>query len=261
MKNYTIRLFALMLTFGVFITSCDIDLTAPEIDSETTEDNALSERAVSDIFGMVNTGISTDKSGVSCGDYDFNFMTNTLTITFPAEGCEGADGVTRSGEIHAQFAGTWQMASSSVEITFVNYKRDGKTISGTINVQYASGGDQPAFLMTATNMSLTFTDGKSTTWESSNTYTWIEGVTTLFDHSDDVYSVTGTTTGTARNGNEFSRVATDLVSSPTCKWFTSGNIILTITNDDKTSVYNMTFKEPCGTVTILHKGISVTRTF
>ena len=172
----------------------------------------------------------------------------------------GKDGVTRSGVIHAQFTGTWRQTNSSVKITFVNYKRDGNTLSGTINVAYTTGGNIPEFTMLATDMSLTFASGEKTTWESSNTYKWLEGINTPLDKSDDAYSITGATTGTARNGNEFSRISTGLVTSPDCKWFTEGTLKLTITGD-KTDIYNLTFSEPCGTVSILYNGITIKRNF
>ncbi len=259
MKNYMFRIFAILLTFGVFVTSCDVNLTDPEVDSETTEDNALGERAVGDVFGMVNTGTGK-AAALACGDFNYDLANKTLVITFPTEGCLGDDGVTRAGVIMAQYTGFWGEAGSSVQITFVNYTRDGVALSGTIVVDYVSVGTTPVFNLTATNMSLTFTDG-TTTWESSNTYTWVEGATTPLVKTDDAYSITGTTSGTARNGKEFRRVATNLVTAPDCKWFTSGNLVLTITDGDKTDVYDMTFKTPCGTVTIVYNGISITRTF
>jgi len=258
MKNNIYKIFALMITFGVLFISCD-GLTTPDVDDESIQDNALGERAVGDVFGMVNTGTGSGKATGDCGDFDYNPLTKLLTITFDGSTCN--DGVVRSGVISAQFAGTWMLPSSTVEITFQNYKRDGKTLSGTINVNYVSGGAQPVFTLTATNMKLEFSDGKQLIWESSNTYTWIEGAATLLDRSDDSYSISGTTTGTARNGKEFSRVATDLVTSPTCKWFVSGNLLLTITDGDKEDVYNMTFSTPCGTVTIVYNGLSFTRNF
>jgi len=261
MKTNLLKIFVFLFTFGLLLTSCDVDLSNPEVDDETVLDNALGERAVGDVFGMVNAGATSVKANGSCGDFSFNGIDNTLTITFPADGCEGADGVTRSGVIHAQYIGTWLQVGSSVEITFNNYKQDGKELSGTITVLFTSGGTQPVFNMTASNMSLTYSDGGQITWGSSNTYTWTAGVLTPFDRSDDSYTISGVTEGVARNGNEYRRVATELVKSPTCKWFTAGNILLTVTEGTKSSIYDITFKEPCGTVTIVFNGISFTRTF
>lgn len=261
MKTNLFKIFALLFSLGLFLTACETDLSSPNVDDETVQDNALGERAVGDVFGMVNTGATSGKSSATCGDFNFNPIDNTLTITFPADGCTGRDGVTRSGIIRAQYTGIWMDVGSSVVITFDGYKRDGKELNGTITVNFTTGGTEPVFTMTASNMSLTFSDGAEVTWGSSNTYTWLAGVTTLLDRSDDSYSITGVTEGVARNGNEYRRVSTDLVTSPDCKWFTSGNILLTVTKDGKDDIYNMTFKEPCGTVTIVYNGITFTRTF
>ena len=261
MKTNLLKIFALLFTFGLLLTSCDVDLSTPEVDDETVQDNALGERAVGDVFGMVNTNATSGKSSATCGDFSFNGVDNTLTITFPAGGCTGEDGVTRSGIIRAQYTGAWLQIGSSVEITFDGYKRDGKELNGTIIVTFTSGGAQPVFGMTASNMSLTFSDGAQVTWGSSNSYTWTAGALTPFDNSDDSYTISGVTEGVARNGNEYRRVSTNLVTAPDCKWFTSGEILLTVTNGDKDDVYKMTFTEPCGTVTIVYNGISFTKTF
>jgi hypothetical protein len=261
MKTILLKIFAFLFTFGLLLTSCDVDLSSPKVDDETVLDNTLGERVVGDVFGMVNAGATSVKANESCGDFSFNGVDNTLTITFPDGGCEGADGITRSGVIHAQYNGTWLQVGSSVEISFDNYKQNEKELSGTITVLFSSGGTQPVFNMTASNMSLTYSDGGQITWESSNTYTWTAGVLTLFDRSDDFYTISGVTEGVARNGNEYTRVVTDLVKSPGCKWFTSGNILLTITEDTTNSIYDITFIEPCGTVTIRYNGISFTRIF
>lgn len=260
MKTKLLKIFTLMIAFGVLFTSCDTDLSTPDVDDESLQDGALGERAVGDVFGMVNTGPGSGKAAGDCGIFTFDIGSRILTITFPNEGCTGNDGVIRSGVINAAFSGTWLEPGSSVEITFVNYKRDGKTLSGTITVVYTSGGEQPVFTLTAINMSLTFPDSKQITWESSNTFTWLVGATTP-DKMDDVYSISGATEGTARNGKEFKRVATELVTSATCRWFTSGNLVLTIYDGDNEDIYNMTFSEPCGTVTIIYNGITITRNF
>ena len=268
MKTNLLKIFALLFTFGLFLTSCDPDLTTPEVDDETLQDNALGERAVGDVFGMVNTGSANGKLTGSCPDYAWYPDGDSLIITFPEGGCTSNDGVTRSGVIKAYYTlvggSSWHDAEvgSYVDIVFDNYKDDGGVLNGNIKIAYTSaGGGQPEFTMTATNMSRT-SGGKSITWGSSNTYKWLEGSGTPLDRTDDVYLISGVTEGVARNGKNFTRVATKLKTSPDCKWFVSGTIVLTITDGDKDDIYTVKFTEGnCGEVTIVHKGLSITKVF
>jgi len=254
MKKKLLKVFALMFFLGLFVTSCEIDLS-PEIDEETAQDNAIGERAVGDVFGAVNSGTSNDgkKTG---GCPDITYVANNMTIDF-GESCVGVDGVTRSGKIKAEFNGTWAVGAI-VTITFENYIKDGEELTGTIEASFSKLTPFPEFTVTATNMELTFADGQTLTWESSNTMTWKAGMLTWGNKDDDVWELSGTTTGTARNGKEFSREATDLLTSPTCKWFVGGTLELTIGTTD---TYLLTFSETCGEVEIKYNGITVTRNF
>ncbi|MBN1251553.1 MAG: hypothetical protein JXR51_07515 [Bacteroidales bacterium] len=254
MKTNLLKLFMMLFAIGLFVTSCEnVDLTEPEVDEETMQDNALSERAVGDVFGYANSG-TDGKKLEGCPNITWDMTTpNLMKIDF-GTGCTDG-GSLRSGVIWAQFSSDSWLPSASTLITFDGYTVDGNTLDGTVSVSYTGTLLNPEFTVIASNMVLTFEDTKTMTWTSSNTFTMEEGFITISDRSDDVWIISGTSSGTARNGKSFTRTASGLTTSTDCKWFVAGTTSLTIGED----VYEMTYSEPCGTVEIIFNGITFTK--
>jgi hypothetical protein len=257
MKKNVYKIFALIIAMGLFITACDnVDVTEDtQLDAEATNDAALTAAAITDAFAVVN-GIasSTTKATLTCGTYVFE--SNTMTITYPEEGCTEDNGLTKSGVVTAVLSGSWGVGAT-VTITFDGYTVNDKALTGTITVSYEGADPYPTFDLTASSMSLTFEGGKSITWNSEKTFTWMDGYATLADKSDDQWEIDGTASGVTRGEENFTRVETDLLTSPTCKWFVDGTIDLTVGDN----TYNMAFGPSCGAVTFTYKGITIQRTF
>ncbi len=78
--------------------------------------------------------------------------------------------------------------------------------------------------------------GGNLNWNSTRSITWIEGDTTA-DPMDDVYEITGTTTGTNRRGDTFSStITTPLRVATSCPWIESGVITITSMNGNTRSI-------------------------
>lgn len=258
MKKNILKISVFFWVLIIVFSSCESDEVSVNPDNESIQESAMTESAVNDVVGLVNSGTSLKSmSATACGDFVFDQTTNSLTISFPQSGCTGEDGVSRSGVIHAQFTGTWQEVGSTVVVTFDGYKRDGIELSGTLTMSFTATGTLPAFTVTSANMSLSFEDGSTITWTGSTTYTY-SGLNTPLDLADDYFEIDGATSGTTKEGKSFAQVATGLQTSTSCKWFVSGNLKITITDGDKTGVYDLTFKEPCGTVDGTYNGIPFT---
>jgi hypothetical protein len=258
MKKNILRITAFLLILIIVFPSCESDEASVNPDNKSIQESTMTESAVNDVVALVNSGASLKSmDATTCGDFVFDQASNSLTISFPQNGCTGEDGVTRSGVIHAQFTGTWQEVGSTVVVTFDGYKRDGIELSGTITMNFTAGGALPAFTVTSANMSLTFEDGSTITWTGSTSYTY-NGLNTPLDLSDDYFEISGATGGTTKEGKSFAQVATNLQTSASCKWFVSGNLKITVADSSKTDVYDLTFKEPCGTVDVTYNGIPFT---
>jgi hypothetical protein len=255
MKKNIFKLIAFVITLGLFSFSCDkTNIDKPQVDLATSQDNILSEKAVSGVFDVVNSlpGLKSAQATSDCATYSWN--QKLLTITYPQAGCIGNDGNTRSGVIKAQFnsgfSGIWAV-NDNVTITFENYYVNGNKLTGIILATCAAIQPKKIFHLTSDNMVLTFTDTKTVSWNTNVYYTMLEGSGTA-TWTDDVWQIDGSHNGTGRNGKTFSRVATALTTSTTCKYFVSGNLAVTVNSTD---TYDIAFQSTCGSIIITYKEI------
>ena len=252
MKTNLLRLFIMLFALSLVVTSCEnVNLTDPEADKESVDDNALGERAVGDVFGFVNDGQSGKKlSSCPTKTWTGNPMIGwTMTLDFGEEGSAcTTGGVERTGKIIATFGGLKNWANGTpVAVTFENYVVDGDKVEGNIVVSMATVGE---FSIAATGMKITFDDGKTMTWTSTKTIK-ADGTNWIID---------GDASGTLRNGKTFVRKTEGLTKSPDCEWFVDGEVTLTIGSGEDVSIYSMDY-ESCGVVEITYNGISYTQNF
>lgn len=258
MKKFLINTFFIFFAATVIFTSCENDEVTVNPDKKSIQESTMTESAVNDVVGLVNSGSNNKNANEnSCGSFIFDAIDNSLIITFPETGCTGEDGITRSGTINVQYTGTWQESGAKAIITFNGYKRDGVELSGSITMSFTASETQASINITAANMILTFEDGSTISWTGSSTYTYY-GLNTPLDLTDDYFEINGASSGTTKEGKSFAMVASNLQTSASCKWFVSGNLKTTITDTDKTSVYDLSFKETCGTVDGTYNGIPFT---
>ncbi|MDF1546592.1 MAG: hypothetical protein P1P88_02145 [Bacteroidales bacterium] len=252
------KIFALLFSLGLFFVACDdVSLDQPEIDDEITQDNMAASKTVGDVFGAVNDGRNGGgKSAGSCPVVDYNFETWTLTLTYD-ETCPFSDGIVRTGVITAVFDNAEWVEGTKVTITFDNFTRNGNSISGTIQATNQGYDDMQNHIFKVESigdLTMTFSDSKTLTWNFVNYLTMTGGSNTI-DKADETWKSNGTSSGTARNGKTFTRVETDLLTSLDCSRFVGGTIKLTVGEDD---VYEMTFGPSCGDVNFKYKGINIT---
>ena len=139
----------------------------------------------------------------------------------------------RKGAIIATWSGRYRRQGTIITLVTHNYYVDGtrfdynKTV--TNNGKNAAGN--LTFSIHVSLAKITYSDGKTINWTSDRTREWIEGQNTLTP-LDDVYSITGSTEGTARNGNHFTATITSpLIFAVGCPWIKQG--IIDITPDGK----------------------------
>jgi hypothetical protein len=150
---------------------------------------------------------------------------NTLTLDF-GDGCKRPDGRTLKGKIIINQTAEIRTPGAVRTVTHENFYVDGVKVEGTRS--WTNNGKDAAgnwsYTKTATNMKLTFADGTSTTWNKTRTSVLIEGGGTK-THLDDVWSSTGTASGTNRQGNAFgATIVEPLIKKATCPWVSKGQI-------------------------------------
>lgn len=242
MKKNLFKIFALLFAMGLFVVACDdVNLTDTDVDTETATDAATASKVAGEISDFVDAGIATVKSASSCPGNTYTPSTKTLTVDF-GDGCVGGDGITRKGLITAVFTGSvmgWE-ANETATITFTDYYRNNQQLEGEIVITCTSL-DPLTFNVVASNMALNFTDGTSINWASNETIKLESS-----DEAGKSWRFNGGTVGTCttRNNVEFSRTSTDLLSSPTCRWFVDGVFEFSV-GENTTKI---TFLSECGKV-------------
>jgi hypothetical protein len=140
-----------------------------------------------------------------------------LTIDF-GTGCTGAYGRTRSGKMLIQYSGILGDSAANRTITFENYKVNGKSIEGTIEVRdiLKNGAGNLQATRKLTNLKVTFSNGKSVTINGSRTREWIAGAGDT-NPDNNKYRITGTLEGSTSTGRSFTQeITTPIVVDFAC---------------------------------------------
>jgi hypothetical protein len=93
----------------------------------------------------------------------------------------------------------------------------------------------------APDLTLTFIDSLSFSnyyWQSDKTFTFVEGGATPEDFSDDLFHITGTSSGKDVNGTAFSTAIDEPLGDYfNCRWIRTGITLLSIPGADVSSGY------------------------
>jgi hypothetical protein len=156
----------------------------------------------------------------------------TITIEFDATGngclCDDWDGKYRKGKIIASWSGKYRDAGTVITVATQDYYVNGNKheyAKSVTNNGFNTAGHL-TFSINVTQAKVTYTDGTFSQWVSTRTREWMEGEPTLTPY-DDVYSITGTASGTSRNGTPFTVTITNpLDVALSCKWIRKGTIVI-----------------------------------
>jgi hypothetical protein len=179
----------------------------------------------------------------SCATRTYDALTRTVTIDFGPTNCLCPDGRYRRGQIIVRFTTDVTTRRAGAIVTRNNYfVNDNQHTATRIFTDLGSGSfsvDVPqASIIRANN-------GGTHSWTANWTWTRTAGFGTPDTASDDVYSVTGSSTGQNRRGvNYTTTIQQPLIKRGDCyKYFVSG--VITIVNDrSKTLTLNY---DPSGT--------------
>ena len=201
----------------------------------------VAEEGASGNIETGNRAVDADLFHTSCAhiSLDLNAMPHVLTIDFGTADCLGRDGNYRRGQILVSWSGHYFGAGSSHTITFNNYYVNFNKIDGSIAV--ADSG-QNAMNHHVWNIIINGTVTVSPLYDSTGTSGTITFSASLikekiigqpFYSHDDVYLITGTSSGTTVDGVTFSSTIDS--SNPLRKEngfpnFTSGIVNLTWNN-------------------------------
>ena len=198
--------------------------------------------------------------GVELVPADMGTYPKKLTLDFGA-GCTDNHGIIRKGKIIINLTKLLWLANSKAIITFDNYFVNGIKVEGQLDVTTSAWGDaKKTYSYTVTNGKVTHTNGYTATYNGTRTVTQTEGVPTL-GLSDDVYSITGTSTLVDNLGTATITITKPLQRAYQCPWISAGEVSVTLNGHAGTINYG-TDLEVCdgkATLTIGDKTKEITQ--
>ncbi|HEY2727070.1 MAG TPA: hypothetical protein VGI61_07860, partial [Parafilimonas sp.] len=211
--------FILLLTCFLFtIYSCTKNNSSNNTDNETQSaaDNSFAESTNDDVT-TISTQSEDDGVTGSFGDSTYGYLLSPcanvsidnisnphrLIIDFGTANCLCLDGKYRRGKILVAYTGLYRDSGSTHTISFDNYYVNNYKVDGTqtvINNGLNIGGNITFSIQV--NSTITDTSGNTLTYTSERTREWVagEGTNGILGWHDDVYSITGTASGTAFDG-------------------------------------------------------------
>ncbi len=249
MKKNIILSLILIVSSIITLDSCK---KKTEVDSETQSvvDNAICEQQFMAIQPVVNdkgitengikkitacetfsilgalSGTTTPSANDTATDASGLYINGPVTfqINFGTIGCPGNDGTIKTGAINITTAKRWSAFNNMVTIDLLNYVVNGTTYSGQIKITKPN-----ALTITSEVINGHCTNG---TWNidyaGTKTLTQSAGQNTPNIEADDVFSITGSSSGKNRENRNFTTSITSaLIKKSSCKFITSGSLDLT----------------------------------
>jgi len=214
----------LFFAIGVILISCKKDEPIVNNDTKSVIDNIYADNSTELIFNVVNDyGIAllNEKipeidSGVIVTitpQYPLDLFPKTMIINY-GNGVSCSDGHLRKGKIITVFSNKWSFDSictnENAQITLNGYYCDNiqHVANIAVNIVGVTSGF-PEFSLQSSNSKLVFENGESTLWSTERTIQWIAGYQTLTDKNDDVFLITGNTTGINSDQKGYSSTVTE----------------------------------------------------
>ena len=250
MKTKKLFFSAIALTVAVSLTFTGCR-KKEEKDDDTSgaSDNALAESNFNDMGQISDEASKGGMSNYKIVDYD-GILSTCATLTFDTLNHIDADSVIvdfgptnclckdnryRRGKFYIMWtAGKhyWDSLASITQTTSPtdNYFVNDNQVKGTRNI--TNNGHNAAHHMNwsiSVNGTIIKANNQGTvTWTSNRNREWITGENTPLIWSDNVFSITGSASGTSANGTPFTGTITGaLIKQVTCHWFSGGTFDFT----------------------------------
>lgn len=237
----------LCCSLSIFIYSCtksNSSATGSDTDIQTSMDNSFAESTNNDVTTISaqseDDGLAGSLSDSAFGyllspcatlSFDSSSVPHKITIDFGTDNCQCYDGKLRRGKILVAYTGHYRDSASTQNISFDNYYVNNYKVDGTQTV--INNGHNAAGNLTfgiQANIVITDSTGKKLSYTSTRTREWVAGENTkgILGWKDDVYSITGTASGTSFNGVDFdAKITKPIIFALACRWIEAGTIDFT----------------------------------
>lgn len=203
---------------AVVLTSCKKD-EDEDNDTSISNDNALAEATFQDAGNIADEAatsgsLSNYKLGGNDGllsacatithDSLVNTDLDTVTVDFGSTNCTCADGRNRRGQVIVTYTGRYRDSLTTINIGFNNYFVNDNQVLGTktiVNNGHNAAGNL-VYTITVNGQIVKANNGGTITWNANKVREWTAGEGTLV-WNDDMYSITGSASGTGANGSSY----------------------------------------------------------
>lgn len=257
-----------IMTTGLLFSSCkkndDSSGTAGKTEFATmsAQSDAAAEMVFEDVFdntmgvsaevGIGGTGVfgrvavapgSTGRVEGVDSTACYSVVTKQLsTLRFPLQitidfggSCTARDGRTRKGKIIIVYTGHLAIPGNSASATFDGYSLDNVKVEGTHKLTNTGTTDKKSYTTQVINAKLSQANGNYVLWNSEKTVAQVEGGATLLIGLDDVYSITGQSSGSVQIDSKYfqwsTAITTPLTKKFSCRWISRGTLSLKKGND------------------------------
>lgn len=247
MNNLLKLSYLLGLGSVMILSACQNDDESSPVsdtDTEAANDNSFAEATFDDAGTMSDQAaddgaLSTYRipsegnllSSCATVTNDITVTPHILTIDFGPANCLCKDGKNRRGKIIVSYSGNYRDSASSHTISFSNYYVNNFKVTGSKTVtNQGHNANGHLYYSISVNGIINNTSGQTLTWNSNRTREWTTGELTfgLLGWLDDVYSITGSVSGTSFNGTSYTAVITSpLIVALDCKWINKGKFEFT----------------------------------
>jgi hypothetical protein len=243
------------LVAALFFTSCRKEKLQEVLDNLATSQDmsvaqTLLENEEDDIIG--------DEMGFRGGCVVKTFANaqgvypQVVTLDFGA-GCDNGNGHIRKGKLVINLTADPKTTGAIVTVNPTDFFVDDIRVEGTrtwTNLGKDAAGNR-SWKRVVTNGKLTFPNGKTGTFESTETVKQTAGAATAQNKSDDVYEITGSRSGINRNGKTYSATVTKaLVKKRDCEFIVSGTLEITKESTSRSLDYGNGDCDNQGTATL-----------
>jgi hypothetical protein len=244
LRSLAILSLGLILTTGIQSCKKDKDDTTLD-DIMDTKDNALAEGHDTDVENMSDEAMSGTMtnfreegeysllSGCATITKDTTVTPKMMTIDFGSTNCLCRDGRYRRGKVIVTWTGQWRTPGAAHTISYNNYFVNDNQLLGTKTRRFDGPDGDGNFYWDVTVNGKMVPAGTADTvrWNANRRVTWVQGYSTAV-RSDDVFLITGGSTGTGRTGLTWTTtIINPLRKEVGCRWIVSG--IREVTRADK----------------------------
>ncbi|MHC1707738.1 MAG: hypothetical protein AB9842_09470 [Bacteroidales bacterium] len=254
----------LLFSAGLIFTACKKE--EDDKDTEQASDYALSEKIFEDAGDIGDQALagtlsmkSTDETSLfsNCATItrDTISIPHVVTVDFGPVNCLCNDGSYRRGQIIITYTGHYADSGYSRTVSFNDYYVNDNQVLGN-RVVTNNGHNQQGNLnysVVVNGQIILANSAGQITWNAERNREWIEGSNTP-QRIDDVYLLTGSSTGTRLNGSTYTSVITTALRKElSCVYRHPVSGVVEITPDNKpvrTLDYGSGTCDNVGTVTI-----------